>query len=447
MLPMYTHWLKPEDFGSVDTMNTYSMFIIGFVCLCLPDALFIFPYNATEEKKKEYFSSGAIFSIITITISAFLFWTVQQVMLHMNFHNVFSDYTWLIFWMMVSAYAQNYCQTFTRCLNKMMHYSIAGMLLTFATALFSIIFIPSFGVKGYAYSLISAQLLAATYSFIAAKSYKYCQVSGNSWSSVKEMLSYSIPLLPNGIMWWLVNGVNRPIMEHFLGLAAIGIYAVANKFTGMFYSVLSIFSTAWGNSVLDEYGKPDFESFYNNYIRLLGTLLFWGGYSIIIFSKFLVSILASEEYHNACLYIPPLMAGIIFAGLSGSVGAVFSATKESKYYFYSSVWGGVSSVVSLLLLTPTLGLMGTCLSVAISFFCMFISRLYYSSRFVKFSCLAYLLRLFCIYVVISIVELYCPQNIKFLIYVPCILIAAFFCRKDIMLIIEKVKDRRSEKVL
>jgi O-antigen/teichoic acid export membrane protein len=447
MLPMYTHWLKPEDFGSVDTMSTYSLFIIGFVCLCLPDALFIYPYNASEEKKKEYFSSGAIFSIITISTSAILFWAVQQVMLHMGLHNVFSDYTWLIFWMMVSAYVQNYCQTFTRSLNKMKHYSIAGIVLTFATALFSILLIPTLGIKGYAYSLMAAQFLAATYSFVATKSYRYCQVYGNSWSSVKEMLSYSVPLLPNGIMWWLVNGINRPVMEHFLGLAAIGIYAVANKFTGMLYSVLNIFSTAWGNSVLDEYGKPDFESFYNNYIRLLATLLFVGGYFVIIFSKFLVSILASEEYQDACLYVPPLIAGVIFSGLSGSVGAVFSATKESKYYFYSSVWGGVSSVVSLLLLTPTLGLMGTCLSVAISFFCMFISRLYYSSQFVRFTNSTFLVQLFVIYLIISLAELYCPQNIKILICVSCLVLTIFFCRKDIMLIIEKIKDRRSEKVL
>jgi O-antigen/teichoic acid export membrane protein len=297
--------------------------------------------------------------------------------------------------------------------------------------------IPSYGVTGYAYSLMLAQILAAIYPFIATRSYRYCQIHGNSWSSVKEMLSYSVPLLPNGIMWWLVNGINRPVMEHFLGLAAIGLYAVANKFTGMLYSVLNIFSMAWGNSVLDEYGKPDFESFYNNYIRLLGTMLFVGGYFVIIFSKLLISILAAKEYQEACLYIPPLIAGVIFSGLSGAVGAVFSATKKSKYFFYSSVWGGISSILSLLILTPIFGLMGTCISVAISFCCVFIARLYYSSRFVKFTNVGLMLQLFVIFMIISLVELYGPQNIKFLIYVPCLLMVIFLCRKDIKLIIDK----------
>jgi O-antigen/teichoic acid export membrane protein len=152
---------------------------------------------------------------------------------HYEMHNVFSDYTWLIYGMMVTSYVQNYCQSFSRSLNKMLSYSVAGIVLTFSTALFSILLIPSYGVVGYAYALILAQLAATLYSFVTAGCYKYIQVRGNSYGAVKEMLAYSAPLLPNGIMWWLVNGINRPIMEHFLGLAAIGIYAVANKFTGM----------------------------------------------------------------------------------------------------------------------------------------------------------------------------------------------------------------------
>ena len=42
MLPLYTRWLVPDDFGAADTMNTYALLIVGFVCLCLPDAIFVF---------------------------------------------------------------------------------------------------------------------------------------------------------------------------------------------------------------------------------------------------------------------------------------------------------------------------------------------------------------------------------------------------------------------
>lgn len=438
MLPLYTLWLKPEEFGAVDTITTYSMFFIGFVCLCLPDAIFIFPYNSPNSKKKEYFSSGIIFSIIAIIISALIFFIVQFFLLKKEIHNVFSDYTWLIFWLMVTSYMQNYCQSFTRSLNKMMQYSIAGIVLTFATALFSVVFIPYLGLSGYALSLILAQLVAALYSFVAGGCFKYIQFKGNSWLSVKEMLTYSVPLLPNGIMWWLVNGLNRPVMEHFLGLVAIGLYAVANKFTGVLFSLLSILSTAWGNSVLEEYGKPGFERFYNNYIKMLGGLLFFGGYLMIIFSRLLVRMLATPEYYDAYYYISPLMAGIIFSGMSGAVGGIFSATKTSKYFFYSSLWGGICSIITLIGLTSQFGLMGTCISVALSFFIMFLSRVVYASKFVKLENIWFYIQLFAVFISMSCCEVLLENNSRYILHAFLFFVSVFICRKDIVSVIKSL---------
>ena len=435
MLPLYTFWLKPEGFGAIDTITTYSMLFIGFVCLCLPDAIFIFPYNSSNSKKKEYFSSGIIFSMIAITISALFFCLVQFFLLKQKMHNVLSDYTWLIFWLMVTSYMQSYCQSFTRSLNKMMQYSIAGIVLTLSTALFSVLFIPHLGLSGYALSLILAQLVAAIYSFVAGGCYKYIQFQGNSWSSVKEMLTYSAPLLPNGIMWWLVNGLNRPIMEHFLGLAAIGLYAVANRFTGMLFSLLSILSTAWGNSVLEEYGKPEFERFYNNYIKMLGILLFFGGYLMIIFSRSIVSIFTTSEYYDAYYYISPLMAGIIFSGMSGAVGGVFSATKTSKYFFYSSLWGGICSIITLIGLTSVFGLMGTCISVAFSFFTMFLSRTIYASKFVKLENIWFYIQLSIVFILMSCCEILIENNSRYILHTFLFFVSVFLCRKDIVSVI------------
>ncbi len=416
MLPLYTHWLTPSEFGSVDTMNTYAMFIVGFVCLCIPDAIFVFPKNVDDKKKSEYFSSGLSFSLIALSLSAFLFYSVSELMDYYGWNNVFSNYVWLIYGLMVSTFLQNYFQSFTRSLDKMMHYSIAGIVLTFAIAFFSILFIPKLGLYGYAYALIAAHVVTAIYSFIAAKSYKYLTLHNSTVSSVKEMLAYSAPLLPNGIMWWLVDGVNRPVMEKFLGLSAIGIYAVAQKFSGLLYSMLNVFTLAWSNSALDEFGKPGFEKFYNNYLKMLSVILVLGGIVICAFCRLLVQIFTSAEYYDAYKYIPVLTLSVLFSGMSGTVGGIFSAVKKSKYFFYSSIYGGISSVIALVSLTPLFGLMGTVISVAVSFFVMLIARIVYSSRYAKIECLSTLAILFFLYIVIVIVEIKIDSYLRFIVY-------------------------------
>lgn len=406
MLPLYTKWLSPDAFGAVDTMNTYAMFIIGFVCLNIQDSIFIFPRNVNDHKKAEYLSSGLFFCLLMLAVAAVFFYAVRELMLSYGLNNVFSIYTWPIYGLMATTFLQNYFQSFTRSLDKMQHYSIAGIILTIGIALFSIILIPHHGLYGYVYALISAHIVASLYSFVAAKTYKYLTIHNTTTSSIKQMLSYSAPLLPNSIMWWLVDGVNRPVMERMIGLSAIGVYAVAQKFSGLLYSMLTILTISWGNSALDEYGKPDFDKFYNRYLKLLSFVLVFVGIVITVFSKPLVHLFTTEDYYNAQIIIPILTLGVVFSGISGAIGSIFSAIKQSKYYFYSSLYGGGASVLFLFLLTSWMGIIGTACSVAISFFVMMICRAVFSWKYARIYDIGYYFILFTAFILVIFVELY-----------------------------------------
>ena len=74
----------------------------------------------------------------------------------------------------------------------------------------------------------------------------YCK-SSDQWAVkrkvlklIKEMYQYSIPLVPNGISWWIVNVSDRTIITAIIGTAANGIYAVSNKFPTILSSLLGI---------------------------------------------------------------------------------------------------------------------------------------------------------------------------------------------------------------
>jgi len=116
---------------------------------------------------------------------------------------------------------------------------------TLLTAICSFILIPLKGVVGYVLSLILANLFTGVYSFFFSGSYKYCSPGSVNNEYCREMLQYSVPLIPNGVMWWLVNALNRPIMETYVGLHGIGLFAVANKFPGIIAMIFTIFVSSW----------------------------------------------------------------------------------------------------------------------------------------------------------------------------------------------------------
>ena len=72
-----------------------------------------------------------------------------------------------------------------------------------------------------------------------------------------------------------------------------------------------------------------------------------------------------------------------FSCVSGLAGSTFSAVRKSRYFFYSSVYGGLSSIVFNFLLIPLWGIWGAVLSVVLSFMVMSVSRVAYSWTYVK----------------------------------------------------------------
>ena len=375
MLPFYTSWLSVEDYGVTDIINVYVSFLVSIVSCCIAESIFIFPKGQKVEKQKQYFSSGIVFVLQAFFVSFLLFGTVDVVSSMYGFSNSFTNYLWLIYGLMVATLLQQFLQQFTRSIDKMIVYGMAGIVLTLLTAICSFVLIPLEGVLGYVLSLILANLFTGVYSFLFSGSYKYCSLASVNNECCREMLQYSVPLIPNGVMWWLVNALNRPVMETYVGLHGIGLFAVANKFPGIISMIFAIFVSSWQISVLEEYGKDGYGSFYNKIFRGVVLILLVLLVIVTFISKWLVSFFTSLDYLDAWIYIPVLTLG---------------------------VYGGLSSIVFNFLLIPLWGIWGAVLSVVLSFMVMSVSRVAYSWTYVKLTHiprLLLMLLLTCIYIV------------------------------------------------
>jgi O-antigen/teichoic acid export membrane protein len=137
---------------------------------------------------------------------------------------------------------------------------------------------------------------------------------------------------------------------------------------------------------------------------------------ITISSKLIIYIFTTEEFYEAWKYIPILTLGVILSSISGFAGSTFSASRESKYFFYSSIWGAVSSLLFNFILIPLFGIMGAALSVVISFAVMAVSRIVYSWKYVK-------IRNIRIYILILLV---CILTVFVMVYVQVALLKYSF---------------------
>ena len=84
---------------------------------------------------------------------------------------------------------------------------------------------------------------------------RYLHLRGLDLRTSKEMLRYSIPLIPNSIFWWINNMASRYLIAYFLGTTENGLFAVAYKIPTVIVLMSNIFMDAWQMSAVSDVPK------------------------------------------------------------------------------------------------------------------------------------------------------------------------------------------------
>lgn len=437
MLPLYTRWLGPELYGVSDILNTYATVLLSIVTCSMAEALFVFPKDKEDNIKASYFTTGCTFVLAMLSLTALVFALID---INADSHNSFIDNIWMLYLLLSTQIVQTITQQFVRSIDKIKVYSITGFITTSFTAVLGCLLVPNYSLNGYIWSYSLACIIGALYSFFFSGSYRYIDFSGIRIDRLKEMLSYCVPLVPSAVTWWVIGALNRPIMESYIGLHDIGVYAVASKFPNLLNSLFVIFGLSWQISVLEEYGKPGYSRFFNNAVRGVFALIAMGVILLSAFSKQIITIFASNEFYKGWMLVPLLTLGTLLGNLGSMFGTNFLASKKSKYMLYTSIWGSGAALILNFLLIPSLGLWGATISTVISMLVIAITRIYYSWQFVKMTNIASYI--FTIALILSFIAFYIAvDNVAYITIAAAaaLIVIGYLDRDMIRAILEKNK--------
>lgn len=424
MLPFYTAWLSPADYGITDLLVVYANLMLNVVACDISDAIYIFPVGASEEKVRGYYSTGFFFSIICSIVCLALFGGISLFQLA----GTFGQNLWYIYGILVSALFQKYTQDFCRGINKMSVFSYTGILQTGITALFSFLLIPTQGVYGFVMATILSNVMSSIFTFFYSHSDRYLSLKAFDRTSLSEMLHFSVPLIPTAVMWWLISGLNRPLLEQYVGLFALGLIAVAGKLPGVMSLVFNFFQQAWIVTVVEEYKEPDFNRYFNKMFQMVIAVQVAVCFLIIMLSEPFIDLITTKEFYEAWKYIPLLAISVIFSNASAFLGTVFSAVRKSKYTFYSVILGGISAVFFNLVLIPLWGIWGACISICLAHAITVMSRVYFSRNLVRFTSRSYLIGEAILLLLAYLSALFLRQWWLIGAYVSCLLLYLYLNR-------------------
>ena len=104
---------------------------------------------------------------------------------------------------------------------------------------------------------------------------------------------------------------------------------------------------------------------------------------ILFFSKLIAHILYLKDFYGAWLYTPFLMISVVFGALSGWLGGIYSAVKNSKIIGRTTIIGAIINIIFNFILVYFIGIMGAAISTALSYFIVWLVRFINLKKYIK----------------------------------------------------------------
>lgn len=380
LLPLYTAVFSTTEFGIVDLFNTIVAFLLPILTIQIDQALFRFLIDAreNEEDKTKLITSAFLLVVIGVLIYSVVFASIAPA--------ISNQYKYFL---LINVFANIFSTLMlqvARGLGNNKQYSVGSFIVAAFTVILNVLFIVvlKLGVTGMFLAIFVANLLATIYLLISKKTYKYISIKFFNKKLLKDMSKYSLALIPNAISWWVINVSDRAIISWILSVAENGIYAAANKFSGMYINAYNIFNIAWTESAAVHINDPDKDEYFSKTINT--GLKVFACFALIIIgvTPFVFPWLINEKFNLAYNQIPLLMLSSLFNVGVGLVSVIYVAKKRSLDISKTSFLAAVINIVVNLLLIKKIGLYAASISTIVAYASMFIYRAIDCRKYVKY---------------------------------------------------------------
>lgn len=368
MMPLYTHYINTSDYGYVDLIQSYIALIVPIIILRFDSAVFRFLIDAREDKKEKN-------NIITNTFLVFIVQIMIFVILFLVLSRFFKfEYLiYIILNVIFMAIAQVLMQM-ARGVGDNLGYAISSIIAGGITIITNLICIFKFKLGGESIliSTILANASCAAFLFVKNKFYK--NINKPQKQTMKKMLKYSIPMIPDGLSWWIVNVSDRTLISIFLGNSMNGIYSVSCKFSNILSSFVQIFNMSWQENASLHINDKDNVEYFSKVLNQVYKIFFFICILILYCIPFVFKFMIGESYQEAFKYIPILLLGNLYNCIAIVLGGIYIARKETKKVAQTTIQGAILNLIIDLILIKFIGIWAAAISTMISYIFLAVYR-------------------------------------------------------------------------
>lgn len=377
MLPIYTLYLSPTDYGILALVLSLQAFLPILMTLQIQGSIprFYFEYCDDKAKLKVFISTILLFMVILSTASVLFLSTYLDEILDLIFPKTigYNDIFVLGVW---SSYLTVFSSLFIniiRVQQRSMLFMKASLSLFFISLIIQI-----FEVVVYergAYGVVEATLISTLLSLIVyATIVREFFIFKFNLKIIIEPMKYSLPLIPHALSGLIFMYSDRIILEKSVTLLIIGLYMFSDKIAMVFKTIVNEFNNSF-SPYFNERSKQSKSIAVTETQNISLVFIYVVAMSVIVLSLFSVEVvyfLFDERYFETWRMIPLLSSAYVFRSLyCFSSSGLFYEKMTGKVAIITIVSGLVNIALNLWLI-PLYGVIAAIYTTIFSFLLTFI---------------------------------------------------------------------------
>ncbi len=369
MLPIYTSYLTPADYGVVGLLVVMIALFELVIGARFAQAVPKFYYESDEREWQSTVVSTAL--LVTLTVSTFATGLValssKPIAVVLFGSSDYQTHVALYCVLLLLSAIEAYGLTFLRLKEKPILFvtnSIAKLIIQLTL---NILFVVHYemGVMGVIYSALLSSFIISIW--IAAYIIYHTGIRFSS-SLTKRLFKFSWPLWLAGIAGLYVASSNRYFIRIFSDLEQVGLYELATKFAMILPMLIwNPFSQWWQTERFKLYQSEDkgvtvFPLVFNG-IAIIMVIV---ATAISLFSGPIIELMADSAFHSATSAVPVLVFGLLISNLRFFFFFSFLATDNTIIITYIKYLSAILATVLYVVLIPSYKFLGAAIAVFVT---------------------------------------------------------------------------------
>ena len=387
LLPVYTLYFQPAEYGTFSLVYSFWFFIAVFYLYGMETSFqkYFIEAKTIEEKRAIYSSSLIMVFFSSVLFSAAVYFLAEPIALKLTSQSSNAYLIRLLAFILVIDALYRFPMILINSLQRSKLYSVINAFAVVLNVLVNIVLIIflKMGIEAIFYSyLISYSFVFVISSLFSAKYLKF----EFDLSKVKTLFKFAHQFLYYGLFLVSIDLVDRFILEYFKGSAEVGIYSACYRIGIVMNLVITGFKVAWTPFFLNLKDKDDNREIFSKVFTYFcfGGLIVFLAFSLLADDLVKVNIagytLLNENYWGGLTIIPYILLAYLFSGLYLNLNVASFFQNKIKYLIISSAVGCFTNIILNLILIPPFSIIGAAVATTVSYFLMFLVLYFYSQK-------------------------------------------------------------------